>query len=202
MLNLDHFVLLAGDPTKWDIEMIDRTRAGESLTDVQEDQHRRGRRGVVLRKFGKQYLLSAASNLTESAKAVKYEDRMNAISIGCAWAQRDPENREFFAPKGLAPNPDMTLDELMYHLGGTCPTADFQAPGFTSIVRRQGPGFLDDYEPKTALQKRLVECARPLFGDYTDEQHRAFRAALHNVYLVDLEFTVEQLRDFFPDLEA
>jgi len=46
--NTEHYFLIAGRTQAWDTELLARTEAGESLTSVQEDFHRRGFRSVTL----------------------------------------------------------------------------------------------------------------------------------------------------------
>lgn len=97
MLNTEHFVLLGGNPQKWDDEVRIRNAAGEDLGSIQEDQHARGRRTAVLTESVKGWYVRAGSDL-DDIQVLMREDgttKAEAIAWGCAWANKDPENREF-----------------------------------------------------------------------------------------------------------
>lgn len=98
MLNTEHFELLAGNPTKWDEETLRRVKAGESLPSVQEDQHRRGRRSAELVPPGlsDSYFVRAASGLDDFAVLHGPTSKPAARQWGLAWANEDPEHREFY----------------------------------------------------------------------------------------------------------
>ena len=105
MLNTEHFHLLAGNPEKWDNETKQRVAAGESLPDVQIDQHYRGRRSAMLVSGINYFYVRAGSNLQEpqvlaSPKLGTIDGTLyQALAWGVSWANEDPENREFFANK-------------------------------------------------------------------------------------------------------
>jgi hypothetical protein len=110
MVNTAHFTLLAGNPSKWDEETRRLCTPGRyadtydspGLIKVQVDQHRRGRRGAILTKTFKGWSVRASSGL--DAHQVLFvtetrEGRDQAIAWGVAWANQDPDNREFIARK-------------------------------------------------------------------------------------------------------
>lgn len=111
MLNTKDFVVLAGNPQKWDDEIRARCRPGDSsgtfnsedLCKVQAEQYRSGRRSMHLDRtihgwcvrgnFGFAVVATFASkrmgNLDGSKEA--------AMEFGTRWANEDPDNREFIA---------------------------------------------------------------------------------------------------------
>ena len=113
MLNSEHFVLLGGNPQSWDDEIQRRvktseTRAGclesESLCNVQVEQHARGRRSAVLTSTMYGWSVRLASGLDENQLLFGYRvtgrrdiTREEAVEWGKAWANKDPEHREFYA---------------------------------------------------------------------------------------------------------
>jgi hypothetical protein len=101
MLNTEHFTLLAGNPQKWDNEIV--RRKGESLTDIQKDQYRRGRRSASLHSVhqGTQWIIVAASFDWPELMCPAQDNRDDAIEAGKAWVNEDPENREFFVRNKL-----------------------------------------------------------------------------------------------------
>ena len=111
MINTKAFVLLAGDPSRWDEELRQRIKKHESLLQVQEDQHARGRRSAELVKGVFGFYVRAASNLDSLQVLARTKDRGgplsgtrdNAVQWGKMWANEDPQNREFFARKNLLP---------------------------------------------------------------------------------------------------
>jgi len=92
----------------------------------------------------------------------------------------------------------MTTEELLLWLGSTAPTCMYMTPGFSPILRRRGIGALDGFTPKTDTEKALHSSLPGMFGDITPEAHRAFRKALHSVYL-EQGYTPEELRHSFPE---
>lgn len=101
MLNAEHFELLAGNPAVWDEEARQRVASGESLPDVQEDQHRRGRRSAELVPPGisDRYFVRASSGLDDFAVLYGPAFKSQARQWGIAWANEDPEHREFYVRK-------------------------------------------------------------------------------------------------------
>lgn len=105
MLNTSHFTLLAGNPSKWDEETLRLCKPGRyegtydsaDLCKVQVDQHRRGRRSATPVKTMYGWTVRLASGLDERQILCKVETREEAIAWGKAWANEDPENREFYA---------------------------------------------------------------------------------------------------------
>lgn len=108
MLNTTAFTLLAGNPSKWDEETATRCKPGryagtydsEDLCKVQVDQHQRGRRSAALVKTLYGWTVRLASGLDERQILCKVETREQAIAWGTAWANEDPEKREFYAHTG------------------------------------------------------------------------------------------------------
>lgn len=103
MLNLKHYVLLAGDPRAWDEEMVRRGHM-ENLAAIQIDQHRRGRRSAnLVETMTLGWTVRYASNLDDRAllfggRALgRQASQREAIAAGIAWVEEDPSNREFFA---------------------------------------------------------------------------------------------------------
>ena len=106
MINTEHFILLAGNPEKWDAEVVERAGKGEELVRIQEDQHSRGRRSAGLRPRNMGWCIETGSSLDPSPyiehdgeRAEYFETRTEAIVVGKAWAEEDPGNREFYAYK-------------------------------------------------------------------------------------------------------
>jgi len=105
MLNTAHFELLAGNPEKWDEETRRRVAQGESLPNVQIDQHSRGRCAIELVETIYGYSIRYASGLDNwgilfgSRMAGRPIHRAEAIEWGKQWVARDPEKREFFTRK-------------------------------------------------------------------------------------------------------
>lgn len=97
MLNDTHFKLIAGNPRKWDDETRERVAKGEDLPSVQISQFARGRRSaeVVQTIYG--WSVRSATNLDNRAFIARRCATLDeAIAAGTAWANEDPENREFF----------------------------------------------------------------------------------------------------------
>jgi hypothetical protein len=120
--NTEHFVVIAGNPTKWDREMHDLSKhpknprdPDSALVRLQVDQHARGRRGA--RPCKSIYGWSVRSDtgldnmeLLASARRGDLDGSLEAaLAWGIAWAENDPENREFYASKDEVP--------AEYHLG-------------------------------------------------------------------------------------
>ena len=112
MLNTDAFVVLGGDPSAWDEETRQRVPHGryngtynsDHLVNVQEDQHRRGRRSAELVQTMYGWSVRYASGL--DANAIIFGGRNSppltreqAIDLGVKWANEDPKNREFYTRK-------------------------------------------------------------------------------------------------------
>lgn len=107
MLNKTNFKTLAGKPDRWDEEMVRRHQAGEALTDIQKDQAERGRRIAMLfvqeaGKDGRVFEQTIRSGLHRIDPGPHFT-AAQAIEWGKAWANEDPENREFYATKGDLP---------------------------------------------------------------------------------------------------
>lgn len=102
MLNREHFVLIAGNPKKWDDETIRRTqgRDGEGLPVVQEDQFDRGRRSAKLTRLITGWAVTNNSGLGGDPVLFRGgKTREEAVKWGREWADKDPTNREFIASK-------------------------------------------------------------------------------------------------------
>ena len=106
MLNTAHFTLLAGEPEPWDAEIRDARGPGFSLTEMQVDQHQRGRRSAQLVKTMYGWSVRFASGLDNNA--ILFGSRQThergedcsietAIRFGIQWANECPDSREFFA---------------------------------------------------------------------------------------------------------
>jgi hypothetical protein len=101
MVNDKDFVLIAGDPSKWDAEI--RSLAGNvSLSALQSAQFMDGRRGAILQPVhgGREWVVTHDSSLSgfvaiNGMKPVV--DKLVAIRVGIAWAERAPLKREFYA---------------------------------------------------------------------------------------------------------
>jgi len=105
MLNTEHFVLLAGDPSAWDEETRSRVAAGESLCRVQEDQFARGFRSAVLVPTLYGWSVRSGTGLDGfhilvSARAGEVNGSLEqAMYWGKQWAEADPLRREFIASR-------------------------------------------------------------------------------------------------------
>jgi len=100
MLNHDHFMQIAGRPKKWDDEVFARAHRGESLVNIQRDQFDRGRRSVKLLNLISGWAVVDATGLGDKPVLFKGgKTKAAAIRWGRDWAEKDPDNREFFASK-------------------------------------------------------------------------------------------------------
>lgn len=113
MLNKDAYTLIAGNPTKWDQEIIDNCSPGKypgtynsaDLIMIQVKQHQQGRRSAYLSDSIFGFYVRDASGLTATQILAATKERggnldgtiESAISWGINWANQDPNNREFFA---------------------------------------------------------------------------------------------------------
>lgn len=105
MLNTEHFVLLAGNPEKWDEETRVRVAQGESLPNIQISQHSQGRCGIELVSTLLGWSIRYSSGLDD--RAILWGSRMagrrlekeEVIEYGKNWVAQDPDRREFFARK-------------------------------------------------------------------------------------------------------
>jgi hypothetical protein len=119
MLNTEHFILLAGDPTQWDEEIA---KAGTKLVEVQVDQHRRGRRSAELVKGMYGFYVRAGTGLDNPAILANTKERdgeldgsaLAALNWGRAWAEADPKNREFYVRRQSGSHYDDLGDEKKY----------------------------------------------------------------------------------------
>jgi len=105
MINVMKFALLAGQPHSWDRELVLRVAGGEALTGVQEDQHRRGRRTLMIVQVGGKYVLRSASpSLWEGDwSAVCPGDYTTMLRIRSAWVAEHPGDRELIVLKSHRP---------------------------------------------------------------------------------------------------
>lgn len=117
MLNREHFVLIAGNPGRWDINLRSRVENGEDLCAVQEDQHAHGRRSAELVCTSQGYVIRAGSSLMklqimfmpqgygtfDQLKNTEMEYwRMGLVQClewGINWVNEDPDNRELYIRK-------------------------------------------------------------------------------------------------------
>jgi hypothetical protein len=109
MLNNEGFVLLAGNPSKWDDEIRARCEKrgsffeSESLCKLQAAQHAKGRRSARLQRTIYGWSVRLDSGLDD--RQILYGHRLGnkdlsreaAVAFGIAWANEDPEKREFYA---------------------------------------------------------------------------------------------------------
>lgn len=98
MLNQKNFILLAGNPQKWDDEMLTLTNRGEALVALQVSQAQRGRLSAHLVRSIYGWTVRYASGLQNFAIIHKSGSKniANALSFGINWANQDPNNRELF----------------------------------------------------------------------------------------------------------
>jgi len=115
MINRTDFILLAGQPDKQDAETVTRMKQGEYLTDIQEDQHRRGKREAELQRSMYGWTVRSGNGL--DGFAIMYTPGQSrpdkgfaeALMWGRAWANQRPEDREFYIRRFmLAHYPDET----------------------------------------------------------------------------------------------
>lgn len=103
MLNTEQFILLAGNPTKWDVETLRRVGSGSKLTDIQQEQHRHGRRSARLVEAVLGWCVRLESSFDHHKLIVDCNEteglKEKAVELGKKWAEEDPDNREFFALK-------------------------------------------------------------------------------------------------------
>jgi len=113
MLNNNAFVVLAGNPSKWDEEIRTRCAPGgvsgtfksEDLCSMQIDQHHRGRRSAELVTTIYGYSVRMASGIDGRAilfggrSLGRKVSREEAIEFGKKWANESLETREFYARK-------------------------------------------------------------------------------------------------------
>ncbi|MFA5387971.1 MAG: hypothetical protein WC322_06340 [Candidatus Paceibacterota bacterium] len=102
MQNKEHFLLIAGEPDKWDTEI--REQAGSvGLVALQNAQFMDGRRGAILQPIrgGKAWIVTHDSSLVGFAPlcGMGATDKGTAIRCGVDWAEADPLKREFYARK-------------------------------------------------------------------------------------------------------
>ena len=101
MLNTTYFRLLAGEPGPWDSEMMCKFAEGEGLPDIQENQHRRGRRSAILVNGEGGWYVRSSSGLDSPQILCGYHrtsgSKTTAIAFDIDWANQDPDNREFIA---------------------------------------------------------------------------------------------------------
>jgi len=108
MLNKEGFVLLGGDPSRWDKEMLRRANAGDALTDIQKDQFCAGRESAELVKCSSGWNVRSATGLDGRKLILSGEfTKAFAVGVGKKWAAQDPKNREFFARRS-----DLTKTEI------------------------------------------------------------------------------------------
>jgi hypothetical protein len=104
MLNTWNFTLLAGKPAKWDAEFTEKNIAPGvrfNMTELQREQHERGRRSAELVHGPRGWSVHYASSLDNYApipgEAFIFTSRKLAVAAGKRWANADPDHREFFA---------------------------------------------------------------------------------------------------------
>jgi hypothetical protein len=130
MLNTEHFILLAGNPGRWDEEVRQHARhAGAhnvwiGLPQLQEDQHERGRRSLEVVRSAHGWTVRYASDLDNFHLVASGRHDSHwpgtyaaAAAWGISWANEDPENRECFVGKVEAEE-IVTIDVEMQAFGG------------------------------------------------------------------------------------
>ena len=96
------YILLAGKPEKHHEDTITRMKHGEYLTDIQEDQHRRGKREAELLRSIYGWTVRSGSGLDNFGimyipiQALPDKGFTEALKWGCDWANEQPEDREFY----------------------------------------------------------------------------------------------------------
>lgn len=104
MLNKKGFVLLAGDPERWDDELAAEcmVSGGTYLPQAQEVQFQKGRRHAELIRSMYGWYVRSGTGLEGFAimytpnQGVADRGFLDAFMWGCVWAEEDPENREFY----------------------------------------------------------------------------------------------------------
>lgn len=103
MLNTKWYVLIAGNPTKWDEETENLLDNGDTkgLVSLQENQAARGRLSAHLIRSIYGWTVRYASGLQNFGLlyASQSSDIRKAVEFGVEWANKDPENREFYVSK-------------------------------------------------------------------------------------------------------
>jgi hypothetical protein len=99
--NTEHFVTLAGNREPWASEHLTLKDRDQSLIALQEDQARRGYIPAVLVETINGWSVRYASGLQGFGIIYfgKGQSRAQVIAAGVAWANQDPEHREFYARK-------------------------------------------------------------------------------------------------------
>jgi len=108
MLN-EHFLVIAGNGGQHDAEVTELTSQGVDLCRVQRIQHGRGRRTAELVRTIYGWSVRHGSGLNNFGimrHSCPFED---AVQFGINWANRDPDNREFFVRRSAFSN--MTEDD-------------------------------------------------------------------------------------------
>jgi len=114
MMNTEHFLVLAGDCSKWDQEILEAKAADAmaiqavrrsgllmkdpcfSLCRAQRAQHSRGRRSAEVCRTIHGWSVRAGSGLDGFRLMHAKSTLPAAIEWGIRWANRDPESREFY----------------------------------------------------------------------------------------------------------
>jgi hypothetical protein len=120
MLNDKHFVLIAGNPTKWDNEIREKvgkvgsTFESKSLSEMQIEQASKGRLSANLIRSIYGWTVRYASGLQDFSilYASRKFDIKQALEFGIEWANNDPENREFYVSKTEIQNARNKGDDL------------------------------------------------------------------------------------------
>lgn len=120
MINAEHYLLLAGDPTAWDTEVRYLVDGGTSLVTVQEDQHRRGRRTAELIRGASGWCIRTGSGLDDASLLAATEQQGGsldgsytaAVTWGIAWAHADPFRRELIMRRSLLAEVETTINTL------------------------------------------------------------------------------------------
>lgn len=138
MLNTEGFVLLAGNPKKWDLDTLKRVRPGrydgtfnsDDLCKVQVDHHFKGFRTMQLLETVYGWSVRSGSNLDgRSILTPRGLTLRQALDAGKDWANADPDNREFIAYRSDAAKFGFLNEEIPYKLDALTPT-DYE--GFES----------------------------------------------------------------------
>ncbi len=118
MLNTEYFVVLAGNPEPWDLDLKARMAkvkahaaiyggcTDDTLCAIQVEQFTKGRRSAELVATIYGYSVRSATNLDNrqilfgGRQLGRKVSKEEAIEFGKKWANEDPKNREFYMRKG------------------------------------------------------------------------------------------------------
>ena len=97
MINTNDYLLLAGDPSKWDEEARQRLANFDHPEAISRDQQTRGRRSTEILYRYNTYRL----DYCDEERQVSYPSLQDVVKAGKEWVTEDPSNRELCARKDL-----------------------------------------------------------------------------------------------------